>query len=268
MYLVDTHNHLGCALFDKDRSQILAQSIKQGVVRQIMIGVFAAEWYPLLQLADKHSALYMACGIHPMYIPATNQLTSDLNLLKQLFQQRLDDQKLCAFGEIGLDYYIANVDKELQLRVFNNQLELATFAHRPVLLHVRRAHADVIATLKDHQFKYRGIVHAFSGSYEEAKEYIKLGFKIGLGGAGTYPQARRMHKILKQLPLEAIVLETDAPDLSPVSRQGQRNSPEYLPEICQQLAQIKGISTEQLAYHSSKNACDLFNWSFNELTNS
>lgn len=268
MYLIDTHNHLGCDDFNNDRNQVMARSIQLGVIKQIMVGVYPHEWQAFLQLASNQPSLYVACGIHPMYIPIEFELTPALNLLEQLLQQPNIDSKFCAVGEIGLDYYIENHDKALQQQVFTSQLKLASYYQYPVLLHVRRAHADVIACLKQLKFKQGGIAHAFSGSYEEAKEYIKLGFKIGLGGAGTYPQAHRMHKVLKQLPLEAIVLETDAPDLSPVSRQGQRNSPEYLPEICRQLAEIKGISAEQLAYQSTKNACELFDWPFNKLINS
>lgn len=265
MYLIDTHNHLGCDAFDEDRNQVLTRSIEQGVVRQIMIGVASMEWLPLLNYAQSHSSLFVACGIHPMYIPDSNELDFALTKLEQLLHKEKSNQKFCALGEIGLDYYYVNSNKEQQIKVFNHQLELAISFSRPILLHVRRAHADLIATLKRYRFKLKGIVHAFSGSYEEAKEYIKLGFKIGLGGVGTYPKAHKMHRVLKQLPLEAIVLETDAPDLPPISRQGQRNTPEYLPEICEQLARIKGITAEQLAFNSTQNACELFNWTLSEL---
>lgn len=265
MRLIDTHNHLACDDFNNDRKQVIERSIELGVVRQIMVGVFADEWQDYIQLALNNPALYVACGIHPMYIPAKEQLAQSLSTLEQLFKQPEYTAKLCAVGEIGLDYYIENYHKAQQQQVFAEQLALAEQYQRPVLLHVRRAHADTIKLLKDLKFKQRGIAHAFSGSYEEAKEYIKLGFKIGLGGAGTYPQAQRMHRVLAQLPLDAIVLETDAPDLSPVSQQGKRNSPEFLPEICQQLAEIKGIPAEQLAQAATDNTCELFNWDSNSL---
>ncbi|UYZ85152.1 TatD family hydrolase [Entomomonas sp. E2T0] len=265
MYLIDTHNHLGCDNFNSDRDQVLKRSIKLGVIKQIMVGVFASEWQHTIQLAQQHPSLYVACGIHPMYIPSASQVPQTLELLTQLFRQPEYSAKLCAIGEIGLDYYIDNYDQEQQQQLFKLQLEIATEFQKPVLLHVRRAHADTIKILKELKFKLGGIAHAFSGSYEEAKEYIKLGFKIGLGGAGTYPQAHRMHRVLEQLPLDAIVLETDAPDLSPVTQLGNRNSPEFLPEICQQLAKIKGISAELLAEASTQNACELFNWNLNNL---
>ncbi|MFD1261004.1 TatD family hydrolase [Entomomonas asaccharolytica] len=265
MHLIDTHNHLGCEDFNKDRDQVLKRSIELGVIKQIMVGVFTNEWQHTIQLAQQHPSLYVACGIHPMYIPSAQQIPQALDLLKQLFATAENSQKLCALGEIGLDYYIDNYDQDQQQQLFKRQLAIATEYQKPVLLHVRRAHADTIKILKSLKFKLGGIAHAFSGSYEEAKEYIKLGFKIGLGGAGTYPQAHRMHRVLQQLPLEAIVLETDAPDLSPVGQQGQRNSPEFLPEICQQLAKIKGISAELLAEASTQNACQLFNWDYKKI---
>ena len=130
----------------------------------------------------------------------------------------------------------------------------------PALLHVRRSHAAVIATLKRIRLPRGGIIHAFAGSVEEAREYIKLGFKLGLGGAATWPQALRMHKVLTRLPLEALVLETDSPDMAPAMYPGQRNSPQHLPDICNALAERMGISPSVLAETSTRNACELFNW--------
>jgi TatD DNase family protein len=125
---------------------------------------------------------------------------------------------------------------------------------------VRRSHAQVIATLKRYKPVRAGIIHAFAGSYEEAREYIKLGFRLGLGGAGTWPQALRLRKTLPRLPLESIVLETDSPDMAPVMFAGERNSPEHLPEIAQALADLMGIEALQLAQATHRNACDLFGW--------
>ena len=130
----------------------------------------------------------------------------------------------------------------------------------PALLHVRRSHAQVIATLKRFKPARAGIIHAFAGSCEEAREYIKLGFRLGLGGAATWPQAVRLRKTLPRLPLESIVLETDAPDMAPAMFAGERNSPEHLPEIAQALAEVIGIDVQLLAEASSTNACELFGW--------
>lgn len=263
---IDTHNHLGCDDFNSDRDQVIKNSIQKGVIKQIVVSVFANEWQDDIELSTKHTSLHVACGIHPMYIPDQQKQREDaLALLRQLYANTNHKKKLCALGEIGLDYYIDHIDKALQQAIFQEQLAIASHYQRPVLLHVRRAHADTIKILKQCHFKEQGIAHAFSGSYEEAKEYIKLGFKIGLGGAGTYPHAYRMHRVLQQLPLESIVLETDAPDLSPVTRQGMRNSPEYLPEISKQLAIIKQINEKEFATVTTHNACKLFNWSMDEI---
>lgn len=129
-----------------------------------------------------------------------------------------------------------------------------------MLLHVRRAHAATIATLKRFRLRRGGIVHAFAGSYEEAREYIKLGFRLGLGGAATWPQAKRLRKVVAELPLEAIVLETDAPDMAPSMHAHQRNSPEYLPDICNALARLRDMDAAELAEASSRNAEQLFGW--------
>ena len=170
------------------------------------------------------------------------------------------DPRLCAVGEFGLDYYLEALDKGRQQALFEAQLQLACDFALPALLHVRRSHAQVIATLKRYKPARAGVIHAFAGSYEEAREYIKLGFRLGLGGAATWPQALRLRKTLARLPLESVVLETDAPDMAPVMYPGERNSPEHLPEIAAALAQVMGVDVEQLAAASSRNACELFGW--------
>ena len=144
--------------------------------------------------------------------------------------------------------------------MFDAQLKLAVDFALPALLHVRRSHAATIATLKRFRPARGGIIHAFAGSREEAREYIKLGFKLGLGGAGTWPQALRLSKVIADLPLDSVVLETDSPDMAPVMFAGQRNSPEHLPAICAALAGLMNVSPEALANASTANACALFNW--------
>lgn len=165
----------------------------------------------------------------------------------------------CAVGEIGLDYFLPALDRERQQSLFEAQLELAADFRLPALLHVRRSHAHVIATLKRVKLQRGGIIHAFAGSREEAREYIKLGFKLGLGGAATWPQALRLRRVLADLPLDAVVLETDSPDMAPVMFANQRNSPEHLPAICEALAGVMNISAQRLAEASTANACSVFN---------
>ena len=257
MHLIDTHAHLDCPEFAHDYPQVLQRSRAMGVERIILPGVLASGWDHLWQLAQRESMLWAAPGLHPLYV-AQHQ-PEHLERLEQKLNTWQHHPKLCALGEIGLDYF-SDTDRAAQRYWLEVQLELAKRFNLPILLHVRRAHAHVIALLKSYALPRAGIVHAFSGSFEEAKEYEKLGFKLGLGGAGTWPQAQRMQRVLKRLPLEALVLETDAPDLAPASHPYQRNSPEYLPEICQTLAELRGIQPEQLAEITYLNSCRLFGW--------
>lgn len=258
MRLIDTHTHLDFDPFDHDRTDVIERCQVAGVERILVLGVHQANWERVWQMAQEQQAVYAALGLHPVFLH--DHRPEHVAQLRDWLHRLRGEDKLCAIGEIGLDYYIDDPDKERQQQLLEAQLDLAHTFELPVLLHVRRAHAQMIATLKRYALKRTGIAHAFSGSWEEAREYIKLGYKLGLGGAGTWPQAHRMHRVLKQLPLESIVLETDAPDITPHSHAGQRNSPEFLPDICRELAELRGISPEELAEASYRNSCELFGW--------
>lgn len=256
--LIDTHTHLDFEAFDADREAVLARSAANGVERIVVLGVHADNWQRVWQLACTQPAVYAALGLHPVFL--TRHRPEHLALLRDWLERLRGADKLCAIGEIGLDYYIEDPQPERQQQVLDAQLQLAAEFELPVLLHVRRAHAAMIATLKRHRLHRGGVVHAFSGSWEEAREYLRLGFKLGLGGAGTWPQAKRMQRVLRQLPLESIVLETDAPDIPPAGRAGERNSPEFLAQICAILAEQRGIEPAELARASYHTTCALFGW--------
>lgn len=259
MQLIDSHTHLDFAAFDHDRSQVLADCQALGVKRALVMGVSSANWDKLWQLCQQHSMLYAAFGLHPMFLAQHTQ--QDLIQLESYLQRFSQYNKCVAVGEIGLDYYLAELDKIKQQQLFQAQLELAKQFDLPVCLHVRRAHADTVKYLKQAKLSRGGIVHAFSGSLEEAKEYIKLGFYLGIGGAATWSQAKRLQRVFQQIPSTHWVLETDAPDMSPSFQAQQRNSPEFLPQICQMLATLKGISSEQLAQTTTANMFQLLHWS-------
>lgn len=259
MQLIDTHTHLDFPDFDTERTALLARSRALGVERMVVLGVYVENWQRLWQLCQEQDGLYAAFGLHPVYLQ--QHQTEHLHMLRDWLQRLAGHPKLCAVGEFGLDYYVENLDRERQQALFEAQLKLAAEFELPALLHVRRAHAATIATLKRVKLKRGGIIHAFAGSYEEAREYIRLGFKLGLGGAPTWPQALRLHKVIARLPLEAIVLETDAPDMAPAMYPGLRNSPEHLPDICTALAELCDVTPEALATASSYNARQLFGWS-------
>jgi len=256
--LIDTHTHLDFEMFDDDRAQVIARARNAGVERIVVLGVHAANWQRVWQLACDEPSVHAALGLHPVFLEEHQD--AHVQQLRDWLERLRGEPKLCAVGEIGLDYYIGNPDIERQQRLLEAQLALAADFSLPVLLHVRRAHAPMIATLKRYKLERSGVIHAFSGSWEEAREYLRLGFRLGLGGAGTWPQAQRMHRVLRQLPLEAIVLETDAPDIPPAGHAGERNSPELLPEICRRLADLKGIDAHALAAASYRNSCELFGW--------
>jgi TatD DNase family protein len=256
--LVDTHTHLDFPDFDADRTQVLDNSRRLGVQAAVVLGVYQRNWQRVWELVEADSMLHAALGLHPVYIDEHQD--AHLNELGDWLDRLKGHPRLCAIGEIGLDYYIPGSDRERQQAFFDAQLRLAADFDLPPLLHVRRSHADVIATLKRHKLKRCGIVHAFAGSREEAREYIRLGFKLGLGGAATWPQALRMHRVLPELPLQSLVLETDSPDMAPAMHPGKRNSPEHLPAICEALAGLLGIEPAELAQVSTRNACEVFGW--------
>ena len=258
MHLIDTHTHLDFPDFAADRSAVLARSRALGVQQMVVLGVYQGNWQRLWDLVQSQDGLYAAIGLHPVYLQ--QHQPAHLHQLRDWLQTHAGNPKLCAVGEIGLDYFLPELAQDQQQTLFETQLGLAAEFELPALLHVRRAHAATIATLKRYRLKRGGIVHAFAGSLEEAREYLKLGFKLGLGGAPTWPQALRLRKVVAQLPLEAIVLETDAPDMAPAMHPQQRNSPEHLADICTALAALRDVSPQQLASASSRNAMQLLGW--------
>lgn len=258
MELIDTHTHLDFPDFDENRQALLTESRALGVRRIVVLGVYQGNWQRVWDLVQSDPDLHGAFGLHPVFLD--DHRPEDLKELGDWLTRLSGHRQVCAVGEIGLDYFIETLDRERQQVLFEAQLGLAKDFNLPALIHVRRSHAAVIATLKRFKLQRAGIIHAFAGSKEEAREYIKLGFKLGLGGAATWPQALRMHRVLAELPLDSVVLETDSPDMAPAMFAGQRNSPAHLPAICDALAGIMAVSPEQLAVASTINACEVFDW--------
>jgi TatD DNase family protein len=256
--LIDTHTHLDFDDFDADRQTVLSHCRQLGVERIVVLGVYQRNLQRVWDLALSEPQVYAALGLHPIYLD--EHRPEHVQELRDRLAAVAGQPKLCAVGEIGLDYYVESLSREDQKTVFDSQLQMAADFNLPALLHVRRSHADTIATLKRFKLKRGGIVHAFAGSREEAKEYIKLGFKLGLGGAATWPQALRMHRVIAELPLDSVVLETDSPDMAPAMYPQVRNSPEHLPDICVALSALMNIAAERLAQASTNNAMELFGW--------
>ena len=250
---IDSHCHLDAAEFDVDRDAVALAALQRSVAMIVVPAVERANFTEVCSLAEKYAHCVYALGIHPMYVDSAQP--EDLQFLAELLQNRLKQQKPpVAVGEIGLDFFVDGYKRELQEYYFTEQLKLARQFDLPVILHVRRSVDDILKYLR--RIKVRGgIAHAFNGSRQQADEFTKLGFKLGFGGAMTYPRALKIRELAVTLPLEAIVLETDAPDIPPewLGRQG-RNSPEQLPGIAQVLADLRGVDYAEVAEITTKNA--------------
>ena len=251
MRLIDSHCHLDFPAFDQDRAAVIAHCQTLGVEKMIVVGVTRQHWSRLWDTVSNHDGLYGAFGLHPYFL-AEHQ-DSDIPALVEHLSLYRDHPKLCAVGEIGLDFLLQELDPKQQIHLFEQQVAIAAEFNLPVIIHSRRANAQVTAILKKAKLSRAGIIHAVSGSYEEALEYIKLGFLLGFGGAATWPRATRLQSVLKRLPIASIALETDSPDMPPEWLAGQRNSPEQLPSICQYLADIYGLSSTAFAAQTSAN---------------
>jgi len=247
MQLIDTHCHLDVAEFDADRDQVLARTRTAGVNGVVVPGIDAAGWPKLLGLCAAEPDLYPALGLHPMYLPRHGE--RDLDALARA----LDVSRAVAVGEIGLDFHDPAADAEAQRRLCAAQLAIARDAGLPVLLHVRKAHDAMLKLLREAGVR-GGIAHAFNGSLEQARQYLDLGFGLGFGGMLTFERSSKLRRLARELPLEAIVLETDAPDLTVASHRYERNSPEYLPEVLAALAEVRDADPADLAARTTANA--------------
>ena len=251
MELIDTHCHLDLKEHFQQFEVALSRAHAVGVRRIILPGVMQAGWKRLMQLCNYRQGVFGAPGLHPLYLG--HHQPHHLQELEELLSGSGLERPV-AIGEIGLDYYFENVDRAAQQQLFEQQLELASSAQLPVLLHVRKAHDQVLATLRRKHFSYGGIVHAFSGSYQQACTYIKLGFGIGICGTITYDRAQRIRKVAAQLPQESLVLETDAPDIPLAAHRKENNHPQFLPEVLQELADLRGEPREVTAGYTTANA--------------
>ena len=253
MEITDTHCHLDVAEFDFDRDDVLSRCRDMGISKIIIPAIESSTWSNLLDLCNSEDGLYPALGLHPVFI--NQHQDNDLVKLEEL----LEKVSPVAIGEIGLDFYIKELNKQKQLDLFEAQLLIAKKYELPVILHVRKAHDQVLQLLSKIKVK-GGFCHAFNGSLQHAEKYIGLGFKLGFGGTLTYENSTKIHALAKALPLESIVLETDAPDMVVESHRGERNSPEYIVDALSALAKIKNESVEFIAKQTAHNAAEIINF--------
>lgn len=248
MQLFDTHCHLDVEEFDEDRAVVLAEARAVGVSRIAVPAIHRGNWQRVRDLCARERGLYPAIGLHPVYLP--KHQSSDIDDL----EREIAVARPMAIGEIGLDHFVDGLDRGQQRFFFERQLAIAVAAGLPVLLHVRKAHDDVLQCLRRHRV-VGGIAHAFNGSLPQARQYIELGFRLGFGGTLTYERSRHIRALAAELPLEAIVLETDAPDIVVAEHRGERNSPAYLPHCLAALAAIRDSDPHSLAAATTRNAC-------------
>ena len=251
MRLYDTHCHLDVEEFDADRDAVIARARAVGVSDFLVPAIHRDEWPALIALCRREPGCHPALGLHPVYLARhTAQHLRDLDAW-------IAREKPVAVGEIGLDFALKELDRQRQQQLFEAQLVLARDHRLPVVLHCRKAHDAILAILKRIRVP-GGICHAFNGSIQQAQQYLELGFKLGFGGMLTYERSSKLRRLAAELPLDALVLETDAPDLTVASHRFERNSPEYLPEVLAALAAAKGLDPAVVAERTTFNAAQVF----------
>jgi len=249
--LIDSHCHLDAPAFDLDRAEVIARAHAAGVVAQIVPAVSAARWPALRAACTLAPGLFPAYGLHPMFLG--EHRPEHLTWLRDWIQR----ERPLAIGECGLDYFVEGLDRAAQQLYFDAQLKLAREYDLPVIIHARRAVDAVISSLR-RVGGLRGVVHSFSGSIEQAQQLWRMGFLIGLGGPLTYPRAQRLRRLAASMPLDYLLLETDAPDQPDSGIPGQRNEPARLVVILDVIARLRQQPVAEIARITSANAATLF----------
>ena len=249
--LVDSHAHLDDASFDADRETVIERANHAGVESIIVPAVDATSWPRIKALCADHRPLFPAFGLHPMYL--AQHAPGHVHELSSW----LDDGIAVAVGEIGLDFHVTGLDQDLQRHYFSSQLRLARERDLPVIVHARGALEEVILTLR-RTGGLRGVVHSFSGSLEQARRLWAMGFHLGIGGPVTYDRAQRLRRIVAQMPIDFLLLESDAPDQPDAGHRGQRNEPSRVVEVLRCVAALRDLPEAEIASATTDNARRLF----------
>lgn len=247
----DSHTHYDDERFDEDRKQLLEELPLRGVSYVVNAAASMKSAHTSVQLADEYEYIYATVGVHPHEVESMTD--KDIEILRNLAKH----PKVVAIGEIGLDYYYDFSPRELQREWFSAQLGLAKELNLPVVIHSREACQQTFDMIIESEIN-QGVIHCFSGSKELAKEYVKRGFYIGIGGAITFKNARKTLEVVQDIPLDRILIETDCPYLTPVPHRGKRNDSSYLVHVVDKIAEIKGLSTEEVSKVTRDNAKKLF----------
>jgi TatD DNase family protein len=251
--LIDSHAHLNDRRFDKDRDKLIKKLKENGVEIVLNPGSNVASSVKAVSLANQYDNIYAAVGVHPHDVNDMNNDT--IEILRSLAKK----DKVVAIGEIGLDYYYDNSPRDLQRKWFREQIKLAKELKLPIIVHDRDAHGDTFDIIREEiDNDLTGVLHCYSGNLELAKEYIKMGFYISFAGPVTFKNAKTPKEVVKGIPLDYILIETDSPYLTPEPHRGKRNEPLYVRYVAAMIAELKGISFEEVARRTSENVKKLF----------
>ena len=251
--IFDTHAHYDDGQFDTDREELLGAMEAGGVGTIVDAGSTLESWDKILELTERYPFIYGAIGIHPDEAGTLDE--AGMERMAEL----LDRDKIVAVGEIGLDYYWDKENHDVQKHWFIRQLDMAREKQMPVIIHSREAAADTMDIMKQHASGMKAVIHCYSYSAEMAKEYVKMGYYIGVGGVVTFKNAKKLKQVVQEIPLERILLETDCPYLAPVPFRGKRNSSLNLPYVAEAIAELKGTTAEEVIQQTEKNARELDN---------
>lgn len=251
--IFDTHAHYGDARFDEDRDELLRSMKEQGVERIVEVGAGVQSTRDAICLAEKYDFVYAVVGVHPGEVAHLSE--ADMDWLAGLTEH----ERVVAVGEIGLDYHYDEPSKELQKKWFIRQLQVAAQTDMPVIIHSREAAKDTFDIMTEYcAWENGGVIHCFSYSPEVAEQYLKKGFFVGIGGVVTFKNSKKLKEVVEMAPLEQIVLETDAPYLTPEPHRGKRNDSSYLPYVVDMVAALKKVEREEVIRITEENANRLY----------
>lgn len=247
----DTHLHLDASEYDSDRLAVVQHARQLYVTRFVLPAVGAFNFDTVKKLAHSTPGAVYCLGIHPLFVEKAQ--THDLAQLEAQIVESLTDPQFAGLGEIGLDGFVPGLNWDKQVQFFNAQLKLARDYDLPVVMHIRKAQDPVLKSLRIYKPR-SGIAHAFNGSFQQAEQFLKLNMCLGFGGACTFTRALQLRRLAAELPSQAIILETDGPDIAPAWINKQRNAPEHLPRIAETIAELRGLSLSELSKLTEANA--------------
>lgn len=259
MKFFDTHAHYNDEKFDEDREQIIQETYKSGISKFVVAGYNIESSKKAIELSNKYEFMYSICGISPNDVPQSEEeLWKDIEEISKIIKQN-NNKKLVAIGEIGLDYYWKKENKELQKQAFIAQIKLANELNLPIVIHSRDASVDMIRILKDNPVNKKGIFHCCQLNQELVRQALELGFYISFAGPITFKNSKNAPDVVKMVPLEKILIETDSPYLSPEPNRGKRNDSRNVKYVAEKIAEIRDASIEEIAKITYENAIRIFN---------